>query len=53
MLLIKNGYVLTMAGETFPCGEILIRDGKIAAVGEGLDAPEGAEVIDGKIVYQA
>ena len=47
MLLIKNGYVKTMAGSDFENGSILIGDdGKIIAVGENLSAPEGCEVID-------
>ena len=46
MLLIKNGYVKTMAGEDFENGSVLIDDfGKIAAVGTDI-ACEGAEVID-------
>ena len=41
-----------MVGEDIPNGSILIQDGKIAAVGADLTAPEGAEVIDagGRIV---
>ena len=47
MLFIKNGYVKTMAGPDIPGGSILIDDnGKIAAVGQFLDAPEGSQVID-------
>ena len=47
MLLIKNGYVKTMAGSDFENGSILIGDdGKIIAVGENLSAPEGCTVID-------
>ena len=46
MLLIKNGYVKTMAGADIPNGCVLIGDdGKIVAVGENLDAPN-ATVID-------
>jgi 5-methylthioadenosine/S-adenosylhomocysteine deaminase len=49
---IRGGYVLTMdpAGD-LPGGDVHVRDGVIAAVGENLDVP-GAEVIDavGKIV---
>ena len=49
MLLIKNGYVKTMAGSDFENGSILIGDdGKIIAVGENLSAPEGCTVIDAK-----
>ena len=47
MILIKNGYVKTMAGNDIPNGSVLIGDdGRIAAVGAGLDAPEGAQIID-------
>ena len=47
MLLIKNGYVKTMAGGDIENGCVLIGDdGKIVAVGAALTAPEGAEVID-------
>ena len=47
MLLIKNGHVKTMAGQEYDCGCVLIDDhGKIAAVGENVDAPADAEVID-------
>ena len=46
MLLIKNGYVKTMAGTDFENGSVLIDDfGKIAAVGADITC-EGAEVID-------
>ena len=47
MLLIKNGYIKTMAGADLPNGCVLIDDnGKIAAVGENLSAPENATVLD-------
>ena len=47
MLLIQNGFVKTMAGPDLEKGCVLIDDnGKIAAVGENLTAPEGAQVID-------
>ena len=47
MLLIKNGHIKTMAGREFTNGSVLIGDdGKITAVGEALEAPEGALVID-------
>ena len=52
MLLIKNGYVKTMAGADIENGCVLIDDaGKIAAVGTNLCA-EGAQIIDacGKLV---
>ena len=44
-LLLKNGNIITVSGETITGGDILVRDGKIAAVGKGLTAPD-AETID-------
>lgn len=46
MIIIKNGKILTMAEEDYDRGDILIKDGKILEVGENLNIPEGAEVID-------
>ena len=47
MLLIKNGLVKPMVGEDIPNGCVLVDDnGKIAAVGTELSAPDGATVID-------
>ena len=49
MLFIKNGYVKPITGEDIENGAVLIDDnGKIAAVGKDLKAPEGATVIDAK-----
>lgn len=50
--LIRNATVLTASHGTLPATDILIRNGKIAAVGQNLKAPEGARVIDatGKFV---
>ena len=46
MLLIKNGYIKTMAGPDLPNGCVLIGDdGKILSVSEAIDAPE-ATIID-------
>ena len=46
MLLIKNGYIKSMAGPDIPNGSVLIGDnGKILSVAEHIDAPE-ATVID-------
>lgn len=45
-LAIKGGRILTMAGEPIDGGTVLIRDGKITAVGEKLDIPIDAMVID-------
>ena len=47
MLLIKNGYLKTMAGPDLENGSVLIGDdGKILAVGQDLEAPEDCTVID-------
>ncbi|HEY7475138.1 MAG TPA: amidohydrolase family protein, partial [Vicinamibacterales bacterium] len=49
---IKGGTVLTVTKGTIPNGTIVLRDGKIAAVGANVDVPAGAEVYDatGKFV---
>ena len=46
MLFIKNGKLLTMTWQDFDCASILVKDGKIAAIGTDLVAPEDALVID-------
>ena len=47
MLFIKNGFVKTMAGPDLEGGCVLIGDdGKILQVGQNLEAPEGAQIID-------
>ncbi len=50
--LIRNAIVYTGTGERIDAGAVLLRDGKIAAVGEQIEAPQGAQVIDatGKVV---
>ena len=52
MKAITNGKIYTMAGEVLEKGTILIKDGKIAAVGANIEIPADAEIIDatGKIV---
>lgn len=50
MLLIKNGKIMTMAGETIENGSILIENGKIKDIGQ-ISAPDGVEVIDAKGNY--
>lgn len=44
--LIRGGTLLTVTHGTIENGDILIKDGKIAAVGRKLEAPRGAQVID-------
>lgn len=46
MIFFENATVWTMAGKTYEKGCILVDGGKIAAVGENLTAPEGAERVD-------
>ncbi len=47
MLLIKNGHIKPMVGADIPGGSVLVGDdGKIAAVGVDIPAPQGAEIID-------
>ena len=43
---VKAGRVITVSGEEFAPGVIVIEDGKITAVGSGLEFPAAAEVID-------
>src|SRR5205823_5351565 len=45
--LIRNATIMTAAGPTLQNGSVLLRDGKIAAVGTNLGAPADAVVIDG------
>ena len=46
-VLIRNGTVMTAAGNVHSPGYVLMREGRIAAVGAGdIEAPEGAAVID-------
>src|ERR1700730_4584845 len=49
-ILIENATVLTITNGTIARGSVLVRDGKIAAVGENIKAPAGPTVInaDGK-----
>jgi imidazolonepropionase-like amidohydrolase len=44
--LIRNATVLTAAGPTIQSGSVLLRDGKVAAVGASVSAPPDAVVID-------
>ena len=47
MILIKNAYIKTMAGDDIQNGAILIGDdGKLAAISTELNALDGDEVID-------
>src|SRR2546423_1351418 len=46
-VLITNATVLTATGERIERGSVLMRDGKIAAVGPSVQAPADATVVDG------
>jgi len=46
MLFIKNGKLLTMTWHDYDCASILVKDGKIAAIGTDLAEPEDALIID-------
>jgi imidazolonepropionase-like amidohydrolase len=45
--LITHATILDGAGHRFDDGDVLLRDGKVVAVGRGLAAPAGAAVVDG------
>lgn len=45
---IRNAKIVTVTGAVIPRGTVLIRDGKIAAIGETVAVPADAKVIDGK-----
>src|SRR4051812_3878551 len=49
--LIRNATILTVSHGTLQNSDVLIRGGKIAAVGQNLAAPEGVRVIDGSGKY--
>jgi imidazolonepropionase-like amidohydrolase len=49
--IIRNATILTVSHGTLQNSDVLIRAGKIAAVGQNLAAPEGARVIDGSGKY--
>ena len=48
MLAITNCQIITMEEKDLACGTILIENGKILEVGEKIDIPSGAEIIDGQ-----
>jgi imidazolonepropionase-like amidohydrolase len=43
---IVGGLVVPVTGDPIEGGTVLVRDGKIAAVGRGVDVPDGVEVVD-------
>ena len=51
LVAITNATILTVSHGTIPRGTILIREGKIAAVGPDIAVPAGAQVIDASGKY--
>ena len=51
MIAIKNGKINTITGGVLDKGVILIENGKIAAVGEDVNIPDDAEIIDASGCY--
>jgi imidazolonepropionase-like amidohydrolase len=45
---LTHAKIVTLAGAPIEDGTLVIRDGKIAAIGAGVDIPSGAQVIDAK-----
>jgi imidazolonepropionase-like amidohydrolase len=45
-LVLRGGNRLTLTHGTIPNGSILVRDGRIAAIGATVEIPAGAEVVD-------
>src|SRR5690242_18890506 len=48
---VVGGDVYTITHEVIRNGTVLIKDGKIVAVGQDVEVPEGAKVIDAKGKY--
>jgi imidazolonepropionase-like amidohydrolase len=45
---ITHAKIFPVSGQPIDDGTIILRDGKIAAVGAGVETPAGAQIIDGK-----
>ncbi len=45
---ITNAKIVTVSGTTIPNGTVVIKDGKITAVGSKVSIPSGAQKVDGK-----
>lgn len=46
VLLLKNANIITVTGKDIEGGDILIKNGKISALGKGIQAPKGVKIID-------
>jgi imidazolonepropionase-like amidohydrolase len=44
--MIRNATIMTATGQEIEGGDVLIRDGEIVAIGQGLEAPADAVVVD-------
>ena len=51
IVLIQGATVFDGIGGEFENHDVLMQDGRIAAMGEGLEAPEGAVIVDGRGRY--
>jgi imidazolonepropionase-like amidohydrolase len=47
VVVIRNATLLTVTRGTINAGSIVLRDGRIAAIGANVNVPAGAEVVDG------
>lgn len=52
-VVLENGKIIPVSGEPIEKGSVLIKNGRIEAVGESVDAPFDAKVIDceGKVIF--
>ncbi len=50
-VVIRNATIMTATGQEVPNGSILLKDGRIVAVGAKVDAPTDAVVVDGTGKY--
>ena len=50
-VVIRNATIMTAAGQEIPGGSIVLKDGRIVAVGAKVEAPAGAVVVDGTGKY--
>ena len=50
-ILIRGGTLLTVTDGTIEDGDLLLTDGRIAGIGQRLEAPDGARVIDARGKY--
>jgi len=51
IIAIKDATIIPVVGQNIPSGTLLIKDGLIEAVGQDIDIPSGAKIIDAKGLY--